>query len=522
MRRTAWLCALALSLGASSVRADFITGQVVDSMGVGVPGVDIDVKNLGSGGDPPIFNDGTDANGFFTTTVPAGFYRVTFTPPPPPTTTHLVLVVEDVTVVGTTAMGTLSLSPGVSVSGRAVDSGNQPVAGVNLDVYDLTAGDNLVVAGDFTDAAGLFSVAVPIGPIELRFDTTPVVGPTLAPEALELNLSQNTMLGDHVLAPGFLLSGTVRRPGGIPVEEVDLDVIASATGEEIWTPGDSTAANGTFSMAVPAGTWDVEICPPFEESLVATDVEGLSVSANQNLGVFNLQSGVVLAGNVTTHTGAPAVGANLDVTFSSSGSSVVTCNDSADSAGNYAVIVPTGTLDVAFQPVNYSVPLGVDSHPNLVISGATALNGTLSPCPFGTSFGTGRAGSGGFVPVLETVGGAPRMGNSDWALRLKRGLGGGNAILVLSLRPLRVPSIGGAPATNSAAWTYLPSNPGMVVFGNLGGNPGVPGAGVLTFPPPVSIDFLVGETLYAQFGVFDPAAPLGVSLSNALRIDFCP
>ena len=66
--------ALALSLLAANVRADFITGRVVDVNGNGVGGVDIDVKNLGSGGDPTLFNDGTDPNGFFTTTIPAGEY----------------------------------------------------------------------------------------------------------------------------------------------------------------------------------------------------------------------------------------------------------------------------------------------------------------------------------------------------------------------------------------------------------------------------------------------------------------
>ena len=61
--------------------ADNLIGRVVDSNGVGVVGVDIDVDNLGSGGDPDIFNDGTDAQGFFNVTLPPGQYVVRFTPP---------------------------------------------------------------------------------------------------------------------------------------------------------------------------------------------------------------------------------------------------------------------------------------------------------------------------------------------------------------------------------------------------------------------------------------------------------
>src|SRR5262245_66102418 len=69
-----------------------VTGHVVGPNGVGVPGIDIDLDNLGSGGRPDVFNDGTDANGNFTMTVdPQGVYEVLFFPPPPPTTTLMPL-----------------------------------------------------------------------------------------------------------------------------------------------------------------------------------------------------------------------------------------------------------------------------------------------------------------------------------------------------------------------------------------------------------------------------------------------
>ena len=78
--------ALLLLLLSLETQSDTITGRVVDGNGVGVAGVDIDVKNLGSGGTPNISGDGTDADGFFSTTLPAGLYRVFFKPPPPPVT----------------------------------------------------------------------------------------------------------------------------------------------------------------------------------------------------------------------------------------------------------------------------------------------------------------------------------------------------------------------------------------------------------------------------------------------------
>ena len=100
--------ALGLVLLAPGAVADFITGRVVDWNGVGVEGVDIDVKEETTGQEPPIFNDGTNANGFFNTTLPPGVYTVTFRPPKPPTTTHLFAEVEGVVVFGTTNMGVIT------------------------------------------------------------------------------------------------------------------------------------------------------------------------------------------------------------------------------------------------------------------------------------------------------------------------------------------------------------------------------------------------------------------------------
>ena len=73
-----------VALLTSLASADLLVGQVVDSNGAPVAGLDIDVKNNGSGGTPTIFNDGTDAGGFFAVTIPAGDYDVIFNPPPPP------------------------------------------------------------------------------------------------------------------------------------------------------------------------------------------------------------------------------------------------------------------------------------------------------------------------------------------------------------------------------------------------------------------------------------------------------
>ena len=99
----------AAALSGTPAMADFITGQVVDSGGVGVQGINIDVYEVSSGDAVDLQNGGTNSNGDFTATLDSGFYHIVFIPPPPPATTHLILTVEEVVGV----LGRLAHRPAV-------------------------------------------------------------------------------------------------------------------------------------------------------------------------------------------------------------------------------------------------------------------------------------------------------------------------------------------------------------------------------------------------------------------------
>ena len=507
--------ALLLALLAPTASADFITGRVVDQNGVGVGGVDIDVKNVVTGETPTIFNDGTDPDGFFTTTLPAGLYEVTFTPPPPPVTTHLVLDIEPVAVVGTTAMGVIALPAGVSLSGHIENTAGLPVAGVNLDVIDETTGEKLETPQDTTDPFGNFEIAVPAGPIEFRVNARPVIGQTLVSTAIELTPGGNTVLPDITLENGFVVQGIVRDSGGGPVENTDLDVYAVATGAKLYTPGDNTSATGAFNVIVGAGLWDVQFCPDPEDLLVAEEIKDLAVSSATNLGVVSLQDGEVLQGTVRDSGGAIVVGADVDVSLSSTGASVVLCGDNTNSSGQYSVVVPAGTLDVHFRPPNFFMGLGSQRVTGVGVAGTTTRNGVLPACAPASNYGAGLAGKNGVVPRITTGGGVPSEGNSGWSIEMEDGLGGALAILVLSRQQVSVSGLGGTILVNiSAAVSF-----DFVL--TLDGPAGVAGAGSASFPVPSLVGF-AGFTGYAQFAVRDPAAPKGWALSEGLAITFCP
>ncbi len=514
------MLAVALTALNPTALADNVTGRVVDSMGVGIAGVDLDVQNLGGGGDPTPLNDGTDALGFFDMTVPAGLYLITFNPPAPPASTSLVLEVDNVVILGVTAMGDVMLPQGVALTGRTTNSSGLPVAGVNLDLIDLDTGDDLTLVGGSTDLFGNFSIAAPFGDVELRMDTTPVAGPLLAPHAISVTLTSSTNLGDVVLQPGLLVSATVVGPGGVPVDNADVDVIDLASGEQRYTPGDNSDSSGFVDFVVPAGFYDFEICPRFADRLVGHTVSDAVVSGPLNLGVLPLQAGFIFAGTVTSHTGATVQGVDVDVR-NALGQSVTLCGDNTNGNGDYAVLVPAGTWNVNFSP-SFVLPLGSSTQMGVSVVADTALNSILAACPFATSAGGGAAGTAGFVPELTSSGGTLRLGNPNWTVELTRGLGGSLAYLTVSAgaasplgpTPTPIPGIWGWNANFRVV--HLPQ---PLVLSGAPGQAGV-GAASRMFPLPGD-PVLAGMTLRVNARVVDPMGPGGFSRSNTLGGILC-
>ncbi len=534
--------AVLLLLSIESRAQTFIVGQVVDPNGVGVPGVDIDVDNLRGGGDPDLFNDGTDPGGFFTTTVEnAGVFHFFFRPPPPPATSLLVKVVPDVVTVGTTNMGVIQLEQGVPVSGRVVGPTGLPAGGVNFDLLD-GAGNLLEIAGGFSDLFGNFSFAAPAGPVEWRFNTLGVITEVLAPTALDVTITGPSMaMGDVVLPRGYHFMATLLRPNGLPLPNTDTDTFDSATGELVYTPSDNSSSTGLVDLVLAAGTYDFVVCPTVATGIAAMGAKGIPVVADFNAGPIMTQSGFLLSGVVRDGAANPVGGVNIDIE-DSNGDDIFLCGDSTNAAGQYQLIVPPGTWTLEYKP-NYALPLGASIQGGVTIGANMVNNVVLPACPTHTPYGTGLAGKGGFVPALSASGGSARLGNPNYALEITGGLGRGQAMIVSGLEPASMPFQGGTllvdgvtPPTgqsNGLAATGIgfadlldSNNPVPMVFGvttvRLGGTRGVAGTGALSWPDPIpSTPVLAGLTRYVQVVVKDKNAVQGVSLSNGISITYC-
>ena len=126
-------------------------------------------------------------------------------------------------------------------------------------------------------------------------------------------------------------------------------------------------------------------------------------------------------------------------------------------------------------------------------------------------YGAGLAGAGGFAPACSGAGSA-NLGELA-RLRLEQGLGGAPGLLLLGVGAAGLPKFGGNILVDPSGALL-----GPVV---LGGPVGAPGAGGWQLDTVVPTDpGLSGLSLYAQFVLWDAAAPKGHTLSNGLQFVF--
>ncbi len=130
------------------------------------------------------------------------------------------------------------------------------------------------------------------------------------------------------------------------------------------------------------------------------------------------------------------------------------------------------------------------------------------PCGAITKYGSGCAGSGGYVPTLGAVGCA--AGNGTITLRIANALGGAPVLLFVGNQAIAQPAGGGCTLLVPPLLT-IPIT-GALVFGSG------PGSGKLV------LDVTLGPmapdvTVFLQTAIADPGSPLGLTLTNGLEVD---
>ncbi len=210
-------------------------------------------------------------------------------------------------------------------------------------------------------------------------------------------------------------------------------------------------------------------------------------------------SGQIVVGGNTTCTDLPTTSGVVQPTLVGGGSELLTDLS----------VAPTGEFAIAGQTAGLNWP-GTPTALPPAFADQDAFVATFDPRSI-PSYGTGSAGSGGYVPVL--VGGGPTAPGTTTRLRIHDGLAQTLGALVAGFGRTNVPLFGGTQLVNPlSSLTEFLGGPPQTQFAARGG-------GYLHrgFAIPNNAG-LVGVVIDWQAVFLDPQAVGGISLSNGVEL----
>jgi len=265
-----------------------VSGSVrrADDSGPAV-GVDLDFVDKLTGQKLFTPGDDTDLAGNYSVAVPRGIYDVFFDgpepvlPSDPPQLAPAVIDEISVGAIGDVSLAEVVMEPGFHVSGEVLDSKGDGV--VNADLDFLVPGTSLKVFSktDNTDARGRFDTLMPAGDYDVQFNP-PAGAPLAAKIVPAIAVAADVSLGTTVLDDGLRVSGRVLDLDGRAKHKVDLDFRPGGGGAAIPTAWDETASDGSYSVYVPAGSYDIRYLP-LVDSLVDETTTPVGVGSDVTL-----------------------------------------------------------------------------------------------------------------------------------------------------------------------------------------------------------------------------------------------
>ncbi len=347
-----------------------VSGVVVDSVGTGIAGVDLQFIDSATRERIFVSNRTTDATGAYSVRIASGTYDVQYKPAA--TTTFLTAERKDLVVQSDVTGLSDTLLTGLQISGTVIEEASGlPVRNVDLDAIDLCTGRKVATAHDNTDINGVFSIYVPSGTYLITFD--PPACSTLAAERRSgVVVDVDTNLGDIPLLDGVPVTGRVLDPGGQPVERARLKFYIAGGGGRQEAARDRTAIDGTFEIRVPLETYNINVEPPQGADLLLERLAGVEIIGPTDLGDITLTAGFPVSGRLVDEGGNGVENVNINAVESASRAVVRLANDSSEPDGTFRVVVSAGTYDFQYKPPACS-GLAPDSQDNVTVSAATTL-----------------------------------------------------------------------------------------------------------------------------------------------------
>lgn len=138
-------------------------------------------------------------------------------------------------------------------------------------------------------------------------------------------------------------------------------------------------------------------------------------------------------------------------------------------------------------------------------------------CGVPAIYGPAAAGKGGFMPVIEHLGGAAKVGNPSFTISGRKMLGGTTAALLVGAGATTLPILG-------ITLLVDPILPNVLLSTTTTGAQGAPGVGTAQVVAGLPNDpALAGVTIYSQWIVLDPSGPGGMlASSRGMGTSICP
>ena len=336
--------------------ASLITGHVQDEAGTPLPTVDLNFVDVATGDPFAANDDNTDLAGDFAVLVPGLTFDIYFTAPLGQPYAGLML--PSVTVQDTTNIGTVTLPPGLAVTGQVLRPGGTSAPTMDTDFFDAATGDLIYTPRDDLSATGALNVLVPAGAYDVTFK--PAAGTGWAWKTVpDVAVAGPTSLGTVQLETGFAVTGVIQDESLAPVAIADLDMVDLVTGKDRPTPDDNTTVTGTFSLLSSATTFDLHVRPPAGAPLAGAVLRDVTVAGPLNVGTITLPAGFVVSGVVRDGLGTPLADADFDVVELATGDAFPIVGDDSDAFGNYSFRLPGGSWTVIVNaPPGSGLPSG--------------------------------------------------------------------------------------------------------------------------------------------------------------------
>ncbi len=289
-----------------------------------------------------------DATGKFSLYLPVGTYSI-YVNPPHCSTSIGAQRFADTVVDRNTDLKTIVLPDAFPVSVQVVDAQGVPVPDVHVKFYDAAKNTRVIAPHDHTDANGNATAYVPTDNYFVNLE--PPAGRTLLVGHLNgVSVSGPTSLGTVVLAAGVPVSGRLTGPGGTGVLNANVNAVDAVTRAPARLAHDATAADGTFTVVIPPGTYDFQYGPAACTNLAPADQKAVTIAGTTTLPTLPLVAGVHATGHVQDDLAAAV--ASVDVRFFTPGTRTrwYTPGNASDAAGNYDVFVQPRAYDIDYIP----------------------------------------------------------------------------------------------------------------------------------------------------------------------------